>query len=120
MFSMHKFANASGPHDSAAERGAVRFPPSSLLARSSLGFFTSKRSRPPLQHSGPPASGPFAKDIQIAPEKKRTVVEHSGPTLDDRRCRISAAQWGILGCKMIALFVRSSFVSILVFVCTVL
>ena len=23
MFSMHKFANASGPHDSAAERGAA-------------------------------------------------------------------------------------------------
>ena len=79
MFSMHKFANASSPHDSAAERGAVRVPPSSLLARSSLGFFTSKRSRPPLQRSSQPApSRPFAKDIQIAPEKERELL--SGQT----------------------------------------
>ena len=75
MFSMHKFANASSPHDSAAERGAARLR--SLLARSSLGFFTSKR--PPLRCSSQPApSRPFAKDIQIAPEKERELL--SGQT----------------------------------------
>ena len=69
MFSMHKFANASSPHDSAAERGAARLRLVSSLLNGRVHRCSAAAS---------PPSRPFVKDIQIAPEKERELL--SGQT----------------------------------------